>query len=136
VLLAMDMNKSRKHFETIDEYIAMFPCDVQAILEELRQTIRDSAPDAEEVISYQMPAFRLNGILVFFAAFKSHIGFYPTSSGVSVFRKELSSYEVSKGTIRFPIDEPLPFDLIKKIVRYRVKENLGKMKKEMREKRK
>jgi uncharacterized protein YdhG (YjbR/CyaY superfamily) len=136
VLLAMDMNKLRKHFETIDEYIAMFPCDVQAILEELRQTIRDSAPDAEEVISYQMPAFRLNGILVFFAAFKSHIGFYPTSSGVSVFRKELSSYEVSKGTIRFPIDEPLPFDLIKKIVRYRVKENLGKMKKEMREKRK
>jgi uncharacterized protein YdhG (YjbR/CyaY superfamily) len=136
VLLAMDMNKSRKHFETIDEYIAMFPCDVQAILEELRQTIRDSAPDAEEVISYQMPAFRLNGILVFFAAFKSHIGFYPTSSGVSVFRKELSSYEVSKGTIRFPIDEPLPFDLIKKIVRYRVKENLGKMKKETREKRK
>jgi uncharacterized protein YdhG (YjbR/CyaY superfamily) len=136
VLLAMDMNKLRKHFETIDEYIAMFPCDVQAILEELRQTIRDSAPDAEEVISYQMPAFRLNGILVFFAAFKSHIGFYPTSSGVSVFRKELSSYEVSKGTIRFPIDEPLPFDLIKKIVRYRVKENLGKMKKETREKRK
>jgi uncharacterized protein YdhG (YjbR/CyaY superfamily) len=136
VLLAMDMNKSRKHFETIDEYIAMFPRDVQAILEELRQTIRDSAPDAEEVISYQMPAFRLNGILVFFAAFKSHIGFYPTSSGVSAFRKELYSYEVSKGTIRFPIDEPLPFDLIKKIVRYRVKENLGKMKKETREKRK
>jgi uncharacterized protein YdhG (YjbR/CyaY superfamily) len=134
VLLAMDMNKSRKHFETIDEYIAMFPRDVQAILEELRQTIRDSAPDAEEVISYQMPAFRLNGILVFFAAFKSHIGFYPTSSGVSAFRKELYSYEVSKGTIRFPIDEPLPFDLIKKIVRYRVKENLGKMKKETREK--
>jgi uncharacterized protein YdhG (YjbR/CyaY superfamily) len=132
----MDMNKSRKHFETIDEYIAMFPRDVQAILEELRQTIRDSAPDAEEVISYQMPAFRLNGILVFFAAFKSHIGFYPTSSGVSAFRKELSSYEVSKGAIRFPIDEPLPFDLIKKIVRYRVKENLGKMKKETREKRK
>jgi uncharacterized protein YdhG (YjbR/CyaY superfamily) len=136
VLLAMDMNKSRKHFETIDEYIAMFPRDVQAILEELRQTIRDSAPDAEEVISYQMPAFRLNGILVFFAAFKSHIGFYPTSSGVSAFRKELYSYEVSKGTIRFPIDEPLPFDLIKKIVRDRVKENLGKMKKETREKRK
>jgi len=133
----MDMNKSRKHFETIDEYIAMFPRDVQAILEELRQAIRDETPEAEETISYGIPTFDLNGRhLVHFAAYKNHVGFYPTSSGISAFRKELSSYEVSKGTVRFPIGEPIPLELVKKIVRYRVKENLGKMKKETREKRK
>jgi uncharacterized protein YdhG (YjbR/CyaY superfamily) len=120
------MKKAKKQIETIDEYIATFPKDVQDILEGLRQTIRDSAPGAEETISYQIPAFRLNGVLVYFAAFKNHIGFYPTSSGVTAFKKELSQYEVSKGTIRFPIDKPIPFDLIKKIVKYRVRENLGK----------
>lgn len=116
----------RKRFETIDEYIATFPRNVQDILQELRQTIQDSAPNAKEAISYQMPTFKLNGNLVHFAAFKNHIGFYPTSSAISHLKKELSRYEVSKGTIRFPINEPIPFDLIRKIVKYRVKENLDK----------
>ena len=120
--------RNKKEFKTIDEYIATFPKNIQIILEELRQAIRDSAPDAEEVISYQMPAFRLKGILVYFAAFKNHIGFYPTSSSVTEFRKDLSKYEVSKGTVRFPIEEPIPLDLVKKMVRYRVKENLSKKK--------
>jgi uncharacterized protein YdhG (YjbR/CyaY superfamily) len=116
----------KRVFKTIDEYIATFPKSVQGILEEMREAIRESAPKAQEVISYQIPAFKLNGNLVYFAAFKNHIGFYPTSSGVEKFKEELSNYEVSKGTIRFPIDKPVPFDLVKKIVRYRVKENLGK----------
>jgi uncharacterized protein YdhG (YjbR/CyaY superfamily) len=118
--------RMRKRYETIDEYIATFPRNVQDILEELRQTIRDSAPEAKEAISYQIPTFKLNGNLVHFAAFKNHIGFYPTSSGISKFKKELSNYEVSKGTVRFPINEPIPSDLVKKIVKYRVKENSNK----------
>jgi len=122
------MASHRKVFKTIDEYIATFPENVQIILEELRQAIRESAPEAEEVISYQMPAFKLNGILVYFAAFKDHIGFYPTSSPMEAFKEEVSGYEISKGTIRFPINKPVPFDLVKKIVRYRVKQNLGKKK--------
>lgn len=120
------MKKAKQQNETIDEYIASFPKNVQEILEEIRQAIRESAPNAEETISYQIPAFRLNGVLVYFAAFKNHIGFYPTSSGVTAFKKELSQYKVSKGTIRFPMDKPIPFDLIKKIVKYRVRENLAK----------
>ena len=114
----------KKPFKTIDEYIATFPKNVQGILEEIRQTIRDSAPDAEEAISYQIPTFKLNGNLVHFAAFKKHIGFYPAPSGIEVFKEELSQYEVSKGTVKFPIDKPMPLDLIVKIVKYRVKENL------------
>ena len=110
---------------TIDEYISTFPKDVQSILEKLRQTIRKAAPDAEEAISYQMPTFKLRGNLVYFAAFKNHIGFYPTSSGVAAFKKELSSYETSKGAVRFPNDKPLPLSLIRRIVKYRVKENLA-----------
>lgn len=120
------MKTLKKRFETIDEYIATFPRNVQDILEELRQTIRDSAPDAKETISYQMPAFKLKGNLVYFAAWKRHIGFYPTSSAISEFKKELSHYGVTKGSVRFPINEPIPFDLIGKIVKYRVKENLDK----------
>jgi uncharacterized protein YdhG (YjbR/CyaY superfamily) len=120
------VNTSKKRFETIDEYIAAFPRSVQDILEELRQTIQNSAPDAKEAISYQIPTFKLNGNLVHFAAFKNHIGFYPTSSAISKFMKELSHYEVSKGTVRFPINEPIPFDLIRKIVKHRAKENLSK----------
>jgi uncharacterized protein YdhG (YjbR/CyaY superfamily) len=116
----------KKRFETIDEYIATFPSNVQDILEKLRQTIQDSAPDAKETISYRIPAFKLNCNLVYFAAFKNHIGFYPTSSAIRKFKKELSHYEVAKGTVRFPINEPIPFDLIRKIVKYRVKENLDK----------
>src|SRR5579859_7211873 len=105
-------------FQTIDEYIATFPEDTQEILQGLRATIRAAAPDAEERISYQMPAFALNGILVYFTARRNHIGFYPTSSGIEAFRQELSAYAGSKGAVRFPIDEPLPMDLISRIVRY------------------
>jgi uncharacterized protein YdhG (YjbR/CyaY superfamily) len=122
------MIRSEKEYKTIDEYIATFPKNIQIILGELRQAIRDSAPTAEEAISYQMPAFKLNGILVWFAAFKNHIGFYPTSSAIEAFKEELSDYELSKGTVRFPINKPIPFDLVKKMVRYRVKENLNKKK--------
>jgi uncharacterized protein YdhG (YjbR/CyaY superfamily) len=109
----------------MDEYIATFPRDVQDTLEKLRQIIRESAPKSVETISYGIPTFDLNGKhLVHFAAYKNHIGFYPTSSGITRFKKELSRYELSRGTVRFPIDKPIPFDLVKKIVRYRVKETL------------
>jgi uncharacterized protein YdhG (YjbR/CyaY superfamily) len=116
--------ESRKTFKTIDEYIATFPEDVQTVLHELRLVIRDSAPEAKEAISYKMPAFKQNGTLVWFAAFKNHIGFYPTALGIEAFKSELSGYELSKGTIRFPLDKPIPFDLIHKIVKYRVKQQL------------
>src|SRR5665647_153219 len=118
------MDTSKKASKTIDEYIAAFPKNIQSILEEMRQTIRNSAPKAEEAISYQMPTFKLNGNLVYFAAFKKHIGFYPTSSGVEAFKRELAPYEVSKGTIRFPLDRPLPLKLVSRIVKFRVAENL------------
>jgi uncharacterized protein YdhG (YjbR/CyaY superfamily) len=123
------MKAPEKGYKTIDEYIATFPENVQSILKELRETIRDAAPQAEEIISYQMPAFKQNGILVYFAAFKNHVGFFPTSSGIAAFKEELSEYETSKGTVRFPMDKPIPLDLVKKIVRYRVEENLDKKKK-------
>lgn len=113
-------------YNSIDEYIAIFPGEVQTILAELRAVIKAAAPDAEEKISYQMPTFVLKGNLVHFAAYKNHIGFYPTPSGIEPFKQELSVYEVSKGTIRFPIDKPLPYELISKIVRLRVVENLEK----------
>lgn len=109
---------------SIDGYIVNFPEEVQGKLRELREVIIAAAPGAEEKISYQMPAFALKGPLVYFAAFKKHIGFYPTSSGVEAFKRELSAYEVSKGTVRFPIDQPLPFKLISRIVKFRVAENL------------
>jgi uncharacterized protein YdhG (YjbR/CyaY superfamily) len=125
-LQGSNMAAPKKGFKTVDEYIATFPKNVQSILEELRQAIRESAPEAEEAISYQMPAFKLNGVLVWFAAFKNHIGFYPISSAIEAFKEELSDYKVSKGTIRFPLDKPIPFDSVKKIVKYRVKENLDK----------
>lgn len=115
-----------KGFKTIDEYLESFPKDIQATLSELRQAIREAAPQAEEAISYQMPAFKQKGILVYFAAFKTHIGFFPTTSGIEAFKEKLSAYETSKGTIRFPIDKPLPLELVKEIVRFRVKENLDK----------
>jgi uncharacterized protein YdhG (YjbR/CyaY superfamily) len=122
----MSMKGPKKGYRTIDEYICDFPKDIQGILKALRQAIRESAPKAEETISYQMPAFRLNGILVYFAAFRDHISFFPGSSGVAAFKKELSQYEISKGTIRFPLDKPIPLDLVKEIVKYRVKENMSK----------
>lgn len=112
--------------QTITDYIAGFPPEVQVILERIRQTIRDAAPDAAEAIKYQMPTFTLHGNLVHFAAFKHHIGFYPVPSGIEQFRTELSVYEGSKGAVRFPLDKPVPYDLIDKIVRFRVQENLAK----------
>ena len=113
----------------IEEYIARFPEDIQEILEKLRMTIREAAPEAEERISYQMPTFALKGNLVHFAAHKSHIGFYPTPSGIEEFEKELSPYVGGKGSVRFPLDQPIPYDLISKIVRFRVKENLQRAEK-------
>ena len=118
------MNSDKNRVKTIDEYISLFPDDVQKILQEMRLTIRKSAPKAEEAISYQIPTFKLNGNLVHFAAFKSHIGFYPTSSGITAFQKELSQFKSSKGAVQFPINKPIPFDLVRKIVKYRVKESL------------
>jgi uncharacterized protein YdhG (YjbR/CyaY superfamily) len=108
----------------IDEYIAGFPPDVQEILDKIRATIRDAAPDAQETISYQIPTFVLKGNLVHFAAFQKHIGFYPAPSGISEFSDELSGYLAGKGSVRFPLDKPIPFDLIRKIVEFRVRENL------------
>jgi len=111
--------------KTIDEYIAAFPHDVQDILEKIRMTIRKAAPEAEETISYQMPTFTLRGhYLVYFAAFKKHIGFYPAPIGNAEFEQELSVYGSGKGTVKFPLDQPIPFDLISKIVKFRAKENL------------
>jgi uncharacterized protein YdhG (YjbR/CyaY superfamily) len=121
------MESNKKVFNSIDEYIAQFPEDVQKKLKELREAIKASAPDAEERISYQMPTFRLKSNLVHFAAYKKHIGFYPTPGGIKPFEHELSAYEVSKGTVRFPIDKPLPMNLISKIVKFRVVEDLKKM---------
>jgi uncharacterized protein YdhG (YjbR/CyaY superfamily) len=105
----------------IDEYIARFPEDVQKLLEKVRQTIRAAAAGAEETIKYAIPTFTLNGNLVHFAAFKKHIGFYPTPMGIGEFEKELSRYKQGKGSVQFPMDKPLPLDLIRRIVRYRVK---------------
>jgi uncharacterized protein YdhG (YjbR/CyaY superfamily) len=116
-------------FKTIDDYINTFPESTRHILRELRQTIREAAPDAQETINYQIPTFTLNGNLVHFAAFEKHVGFYPTPSGMEAFKKELSSYKGAKGSVQFPIDEPLPLPLIRRIVEYRVKENLAKKQK-------
>ena len=121
----------RKRFNTIDEYIETFPTNIQAVLQELRRTIRKAAPKAEETISYQIPTFRLNGNLVHFGAFKDHVGFFPTSSGIRAFKRELSQYEVSTGTVRFPLDKPLPLSLVSRIVKFRVKENLERSKKKL-----
>ena len=113
--------------KNIDEYVAGFPHDVQEILEKIRMTIRKAAPDAEETISYQIPTFTLKGhYLVYFAAFKKHIGFYPAPIGNAEFKEELSVYEAGKGTAKFPLDKPIPFGLISKIVKFRVKENLAR----------
>ena len=120
------MQRGGLEFHSIDEYIAMFPEDVQPMLRALRATIHAAAPNADEKISYQMPTFYLKGNLVHFAVFKNHIGFYPTSSGTEAFKDELSKYEGSKGAVRFHKSEPLPMDLISRIVKYRVAENLAR----------
>ncbi len=111
---------------TIDEYIAGFPPDVRDILQKIRVTIRKAAPGAAETIKYRMPTFTLNGNLVYFAAFEKHIGFYPIPTGIEAFKKELSAYEQGKGSVQFPLDKPIPYALISRIVKFRVKENLNK----------
>lgn len=127
------MEGNKITFKSIDEYIMQFLPEVQEILNSLRKVIKESAPNAVEKISYQMPTFFLHQNLVHFAAYKKHIGFYPTSSGISAFKHELSEYKVSKGTVQFPIAKPLPFELISRIVKYRVAEDIqkaeGKLKK-------
>ena len=115
----------RKKFETIDEYIAEFPEDIQEILEKMRKVIHKAAPEAEEAISYGMPTFKLHGNLVHFAAYKNHIGFYPAPSGIEKFKEDISEYKSSKGAVQFPLDKPVPYDLVEKMVIFRVKENLG-----------
>ena len=115
--------------KNIDEYIAGFPNNVREILEQIRMTIREAAPDAEETTSYHIPTFSLKGkYLVYFAAYKKHIGLYPAPRGNEKFKKELSAYEGGKGTVRFPLDKPIPLDLITRIVKFRVKENLERAK--------
>lgn len=120
------MRSPKKHFSTIDEYISTFPKDVQRILKSVRTTIRTAAPDAKEGIAYRIPTFRQNGNLVHFAAFTKHIGFYPTASGVAHFKDELTQYKTAKGSIQFPLSEPIPHALIKKITAFRLNENLEK----------
>jgi uncharacterized protein YdhG (YjbR/CyaY superfamily) len=120
------MKTSRIRYNDIDKYISSFPQKTQKLLKELRLTIKNAAPDAEETISYAIPTFFLNGNLVHFAGFKNHIGFYPAPSGIEAFKKELSPYKGAKGSVQFPVDRPLPIDLISKIVKFRVSENLGK----------
>ena len=111
---------------TIDEYIKGFPDNIQNLLQQVRKTISSAAPEAEEAISYAIPTFKLNGNLVHFAAFKNHIGFYPAPTGLKEFAKDLAPYAQGKGSAQFPLDQPLPLELITKIVKYRVKENLAK----------
>lgn len=113
---------------TIDKYIRTFPHDTRRILERLKEIVHEAAPDAQEAIRYGIPTFRLNGNLVHFAAYRDHIGFYPAPSGIEAFRDELAPYIHGKGTVRFPIDKPIPYDLVRKIVTYRVKENREKKK--------
>jgi uncharacterized protein YdhG (YjbR/CyaY superfamily) len=120
------LDATRKKFKNIDEYIQTFPEQVQIILEKMRQTIRKAAPEAEEAISYRIPTFKLSGNLVHFAAFKKHIGFYPTTSGIEAFKKELSRFKGSRGTAQFPLDRPIPYDLVRKITVFRRKENREK----------
>lgn len=112
--------------KTIDEFISHYPADIQTLLEQIRTTIRETAPAATEKICYGIPTFALNGNLVHFAAYNKHIGFYPASSAIQAFQYELAGYNCSKGTVQFPLDKPLPLELIDKIVRFRVQENLSK----------
>ena len=118
-----------RQFKTVDEYIGLFPDDVRTVLERVRQTIRKAAPGVVEAISYQMPTFKLNGRnLVHFAAWEHHIGFYPAPSGMTSFAEELSPYVKGKGSVQFPLDRPIPFALVEKIVKFRVREELARTK--------
>ncbi|AGF57203.1 iron chaperone [Clostridium saccharoperbutylacetonicum] len=117
------MKENKTTYQSIDEYILQFSPDIQEMLKMLRKVIKEAAPDAEEKISWGMPAFTLHGSLVYFAAHKNHIGFYPAPSGIEAFKQELSEYKAAKGSVQFPITKPLPYELISKIVRFRVAEN-------------
>ncbi len=128
------MKSEKKSPVNIDEYISGFREDIQTILQSLRQTIQIAAPEATETISYQMPTFVLNGNLVHFAAFDKHIGFYPTPKGIESFKNELSIYKSGKGSVQFPIDQPLPLDLISRMVKMRKEENLQKEKQKLNKK--
>ncbi len=120
------MTNSSKNLKTIDEYIVGFPKEIQTILQQIREIIKQAVPEAKETISYQMPTFVLNGNLVHFAAFKNHIGFYPIPTGIEAFKKELSVYKMGKGSVQFPLNQPMPLDLITRIVKFRAEENLRK----------
>lgn len=113
-------------FKTVEEYISSFPPKTVELLEELRKTIKQAAPGAKEVVSYNVPAFQFHGMLVYYAAFKGHIGFYPTPSGIAAFKKELAAYKGAKATIQFPLDRPLPLELVSRMVKFRVEENAAK----------
>src|SRR5512136_667520 len=115
-----------EHPSTIDEYINQYPAEVQSIMNNLRAVIRETAPQAVERISYGMPGFYQHGMLVWFGGHKNHIGFYPTGEGVETFKNELAGYKMSKGAVQFPHDQPIPYDLIRKIVKHRVEQNLKK----------
>ncbi len=115
--------------DTIDEYIDAYPKDIQKLLKQVKTAIKKAAPGAEEVISYSMPAFKLNGLLLWFASHTHHIGFYPKSSGIGHFKKEITKYKSSKGAVQFPVNEPLPIALITEMVKFRANENLQKLKK-------
>jgi uncharacterized protein YdhG (YjbR/CyaY superfamily) len=127
IIFGMAMNK--KNLRNIDDYMDRFPKEVQQLLKKMRLTIKKAAPKAKETISYGIPSFTLDGSLVWFAAFKSHIGFYPGTLAITAFKKELSPYKVGKGSIQFQFDEPLPLALVSRIVKFRVKQNLSKKKK-------
>lgn len=123
----MENTKSNKHAASIKEYIAGFPTEVQVLLEQIRETIKEVVPDAEETISYAIPAFRLNKkSLVYFAAFKKHIGLYPAPTAAEEFKADFEPYKTSKGTVQFPLNRPIPLELIRKIARYLVQKNLEK----------
>jgi uncharacterized protein YdhG (YjbR/CyaY superfamily) len=121
------MATGRRTPQSIDEYIGRFSPEVRAILERIRETIRSAAPDAQEAISYQIPAFTLNGALVYFAAFKTHIGFYPPVRGSASLERAASRYAGEKGNLRFPLDRPIPYRLIERVVKHRVKQNMAKV---------
>jgi len=118
----MKKSQFKKFSKEIDNYISDFPEATQKILQKIRETIQAKAPDAIEAMNYQIPTFKLNGNLVHFAGYKKHIGFYPTPSGIEKFKNELSDFESSKGSVKFPLNKPIPYDLISRIVDFRVKE--------------
>ncbi len=126
-----NMRTNRSTPETIDDYISRFPDKAQSILKKIRAIIRKAAPGAEELISYQIPAFALEGYLVYFAAFKEHIGFYPRTTAIAKFKKELAAYKGAKGSVQFPLEQPIPYGLISRIVKFRVRENLERAKRKM-----